>query len=160
MRVRNTAVVVLLSFMFSSPALSQGAAERHSVAHQCQSVIDGRTEQVEFSTWTENNRELPIDGIIAKPDGKGPFPAIVLLGLEAFARRGAINHHSSGLWTGVTLPFLSIATAPHAGAGIVSLIRLSMPTRAASFYRLFPMLMGDELALSAGRGVGAQRWPR
>ncbi len=79
MAIRHTAIVVLLSFIFSSPALTQEAAKRHSVAHQCQSVINGRAEQVAFSTWTENNTDLPIDGVNAKPDGKGPFLAIVLL---------------------------------------------------------------------------------
>lgn len=132
----HTAVVVLLSFMFSSQALSQGAGERHSVAHQCQSVIDGRTEQIEFSTWTENNRELPVDGIIAKPDGKGPFPAIVLLhgsggfrpprcyqpALERIVGWGyvalLIDSYSTGRWGGYS--FLDQAVDAHAGRKFLS----------------------------------------
>ena len=74
-----TVIVALLSLGFSFPALSQYTPERRSVAHQCHSVSNGKAEQVEFATWTENGNRLPIDGIVAKPDGQGPFPAIVLL---------------------------------------------------------------------------------
>ena len=79
MPYRHMAFVALLSLGISFPALSQYTAERRSVAHQCQSVSDGRAEQVEFATWTEDGRQLPIDGIVMKPDGQGPFPAIVVL---------------------------------------------------------------------------------
>ena len=60
-------------------AWANESSVRPSVAHQCQAVRSGQAEHIVFKARTEVGDEIPIDGIVMKPEGIGPFPAIVVL---------------------------------------------------------------------------------
>ncbi len=45
----------------------------------CAVVVNGEATAVSFTTKTEGGKTLPVDAVLMKPDGKGPFPGMVLL---------------------------------------------------------------------------------
>ena len=45
----------------------------------CTMVITGEAKSVSFATKTKDGQQIPVDGVLMKPDGKGPFPGMVLL---------------------------------------------------------------------------------
>ena len=45
----------------------------------CTMVISGEAKAVSFLTKIKEGHEVPVDAVLMKPDGKGPFPGIVIL---------------------------------------------------------------------------------
>ena len=45
----------------------------------CTAVITGEAKAVSFTTKTKEGQNVPVDGVLMKADGKGPFPGIVIL---------------------------------------------------------------------------------
>lgn len=45
----------------------------------CTVVITGEAKVVSFATKTKEGQNVPVDGVLMKPDGKGPFPGMVIL---------------------------------------------------------------------------------
>ena len=67
--------MVLLVFVFL-------AAAPHTVdtkVNDCSIVISGEAKAVSFLTKIKEGQEVPVDAVLMKPHGKGPFPGIVIL---------------------------------------------------------------------------------
>ena len=47
--------------------------------NDCSMVISGEATAVSFLTKIKEGQEVPVDAVLMKPDGKGPFPGIVIL---------------------------------------------------------------------------------
>ncbi len=45
----------------------------------CTAVITGEAKAVSFTTKTKEGQNVPVDGVLMKPDGKGPFPGMIIL---------------------------------------------------------------------------------
>ena len=72
---QNTFQMILLILIFFTAIPLSGFAE----VADCTVVINGEAEAVSFVTKTPDGEQTPIDGVLMKPDGKGPFPGMVLL---------------------------------------------------------------------------------
>ncbi len=46
---------------------------------KCADVIDGSAKTVVFTTLDDDGRPVPVRGVLSKPAGQGPFPAVVML---------------------------------------------------------------------------------
>ena len=73
---RIVSLVLALALATLAPVLAD--ARRDSVL-KCASITDGSAEAVAFSTLDDENRPVPIRGLLSKPKGQGPFPAIAML---------------------------------------------------------------------------------
>ena len=51
----------------------------YSKITDCIVVIAGKAEAVSFITKTKDGQQITVDGVLMIPDGKGPFPGMVLL---------------------------------------------------------------------------------
>jgi len=85
-RRRNT--VRLMTLIIGSVIAAHASmAEAGSELDKCELVLEGTARIVEFDTYTVDGATAPIAGAMVRPDGEGPFPAIVLLhrvfGVEA-----------------------------------------------------------------------------
>ncbi len=66
------ALVILVVFVVMPLAV-------YAKVTDCTVVITGEAKSVSFATKTKEGQNVPVDGVLMKPDGKGPFPGMVLL---------------------------------------------------------------------------------
>lgn len=62
-----------------SVALAQKAKLRREIGRECVAVSSGKAKLVTFPTRTKGNEHVPVEGVFMKPEGAGPFAAIVIL---------------------------------------------------------------------------------
>ena len=72
---QNNFQMILLILVFFTVVPLSGFAE----VTDCTMVKNGEAEAVSFLTKIPNGEQVPIDGVLMKPDGKGPFPGMILL---------------------------------------------------------------------------------
>lgn len=70
---RHLALSVVLTAL-----LALGAASAADI-QQCSMVVDGEAEVVTFDTLLPDGVEVTVNGLLVKPSGRGPYPAIVML---------------------------------------------------------------------------------
>lgn len=63
----------------SLPVAAQSAAMRAEFGRPCSAVRSGEAELVRLETQTNSGDTATIEGLLMRPDGVGPFPAIVML---------------------------------------------------------------------------------
>ena len=73
-RQRSIQIILLFLIFITVTPISVSA----DVA-DCTVVIAGEAKAVSFATKTKKGQEVPVDGVLMKPDGKGPFPGLVIL---------------------------------------------------------------------------------
>ena len=76
--VRLACIVSLLGLLPVPAALAQWQAVPQSM-EACEAVQTGEGQLVTFATRTGQGEELTIEGLLMRPEGTGPFPAIVML---------------------------------------------------------------------------------
>ena len=74
-RVAKLLAVTAVTTFTVQTLLAAGASE----LIKCEMVVDGTAKVVEFNTYTHDGSTASISGAIIRPDGEGPFPAVVLL---------------------------------------------------------------------------------
>ena len=76
-RVVSLILRCLMILLISRPILAADVSLQ-AVEH-CAAARDRSAEVIQFSTVTEDGKSIPIRGLLMKPTGDGPFPAVVLL---------------------------------------------------------------------------------
>jgi dienelactone hydrolase len=66
-------ILLILVILFVAPLAV------YAKVADCNVVITGEAETVSFLTKTKEGQNVPIDGVLMKPDGRGPFPGMVIL---------------------------------------------------------------------------------
>lgn len=79
MRLFVCLLCLLLSAIFVGEALAQKAKVRREMGLECRAVAAGKASLISFPTRTKTNAVVPVEGILMKPSGTGPFGAVVLL---------------------------------------------------------------------------------
>lgn len=74
---RTIDIIRVVSFFLVIFALAPLAV--YADLTNCTVVTTGAAEVVSFATKTNDGHRVPINAVLMKPDGKGPFPAMVIL---------------------------------------------------------------------------------
>ena len=61
------------------PSEAPRADPSRDTVSKCAAVIDGSAEAVVFNTQDNDGEPVPVRGVLSKPAGQGPFPAVVIL---------------------------------------------------------------------------------
>lgn len=77
--MRIELILGFVSLLLVPGLVLQAAEPRPSRARECRVVVDGQATFETFTTRTKAGVEIPIDGVLMKPSGAGPLPALVLL---------------------------------------------------------------------------------
>ena len=79
MRFIASSTCCVLFIACHSMALAQKAELRREIGRGCSAVAAGQATLVSFPTRTRVKLEVPVEGILMKPAGEGPFPAVVVM---------------------------------------------------------------------------------
>ncbi len=70
---------LLLVVVSTNVLYAQQADLMREMGLQCEAVAAGEATVVAFQTRTKTNIVVPVEGILKKPKGAGPFPAVVVM---------------------------------------------------------------------------------
>lgn len=102
------------------PSEAPRADPSRDTVSKCAAVIDGSAEAVVFNTQDNDGEPVPVRGVLSKPAGQGPFPAVVMLHRSL----GVIppNCYSTGRKTfhdlGYVVLLVDSDSVVHAGRGV------------------------------------------
>ncbi len=65
--------------VLTQPANGQKAQLRKEMGLQCHAVAAGLAKLVRFPATTQSGQQVNVEGILRKPDGPGPFAAVIIM---------------------------------------------------------------------------------
>ena len=79
MRFAFVPIALTGMILFATNADAHGSRHRREMGNACKAVVAGKAEVVTLTTRTGTGHEVPLEGILTKPEGAAPFPAVILL---------------------------------------------------------------------------------